>query len=273
MKIFRSIAVLLFLLCGTGMFVRAQQNYVEQKDISYYTASTDPYIQEKCKLDIYFPSDKKDFTTIVWYHGGGLTGGQKEIPEYLKNKGYGVIGVGYRFSPNVRVEDIIKDAAQSVKWILDNIEQYGGSKSKIVLSGHSAGGYLALMIGLNKQYLDVHHIDADRFMGIVPFSGQAITHFTARQEDGIDINQPTINAYAPLFWVRKDTAPITLITGDRELEMVGRYEENAYLMRMLNVVGNTNVKLLELDGYDHGMVYPALPLLIREVQRWEKELN
>ena len=58
-----------------------------------------------------------------------------------------------------------------------------------------------------------------------------------------------------------------MITGDRELEMLGRYEENAYLMRMMKVVGHKDTKLLELDGYDHGMAYPAFPLLIKEVQR------
>lgn len=274
MNIFRTtFVVLLSFLCLVSVeFATAQQNYFEQQDIPYYSENTDTYRQEKCKLDIHFPTDKKEFTTIVWYHGGGLTGGQKKIPEYLKNKGYGVIAVGYRFSPDVKVEEIIADAAQSVKWVFDHIERYGGMKDRIVLSGHSAGGYLALMIGLNKRYLDDHQIDANRLMGIVPLSGQAITHFTARKEQGIDVNQPVIDEYAPLFWVRKGTAPITLITGDRELEMVGRYEENAYLMRMLKIVGNKSVKLLELEGYGHGMVYPALPLLIKEVQRWEKGL-
>lgn len=269
MNILRSI-VTLFFVCCIGLFAVAQQGYDEQKEIPYYTESADAYIQEQCKLDVYFPTDKKDFTTIVWYHGGGLTGGKKEIPEYLKGKGFGVIGVGYRFAPQVKVEDIIQDAAQSVKWVVDNIEEYGGSKNKIVLSGHSAGGYLALMIGLNKQYLQAHGIDADQLMGMVPLSAQTITHFTARQEHGIDINQPTVDEYAPLFWVRKGTPAITLITGDRALELVGRYEENAYLARMLKVVGNDNVKLLELDGYDHGMVYPALPLLVKEVNGFGK---
>lgn len=268
MKIFRS-SIILFLVSSMGLFAVAQQAYDEQKDIAYYPTSGDSYSQEQCKLDVYFPTDKKEFTTIVWFHGGGLTGGKKEIPDYLKNKGYAVIGVGYRFSPHVKVEEIIQDAAQSVKWVMDNIEQYGGSKDKIVLSGHSAGAYLALMIGLNKRYLDSYGVDADQLMGHVPLSAQTITHFTARDEHGIDINQPIIDEYAPLFWVRKDTPPITLITGDRELEMVGRYEENAYLARMLKIVGNEKVKLLELDGYDHGMVYPALPLLIKEIQRWE----
>lgn len=40
----------------------------------------------------------------------------------------------------------------------------------------------------------------------------------------------------PLFHVRADAPPLNLITRDRELEMLGRYEENAYLWRMMNLV-------------------------------------
>ena len=53
-----------------------------------------------------------------------------------------------------------------------------------------------------------------------------------------------------------------LITGDRELELYGRYEENAYLARMMKLVGHKNTQLLELDGFDHGsMAAPAFFIL------------
>jgi hypothetical protein len=58
-----------------------------------------------------------------------------------------------------------------------------------------------------------------------------------------------------------------LITGDRELEMLGRYEENAYLMRMMKIAGHKETKLYELDGFGHNMTAPAFPLVIKEVQR------
>ena len=52
--------------------------------------------------------------------------------------------------------------------------------------------------------------------------------------------------------------PLLLITGDRERELLGRYEENAFMMRMMKVAGHANTHLLELDGYDHGgMAQPA----------------
>ncbi|MCF3108022.1 hypothetical protein LL912_04445 [Niabella sp. CC-SYL272] len=71
-----------------------------------------------------------------------------------------------------------------------------------------------------------------------------------------------------MFHVRKALPSILLITGDRELELYGRYEENAYLLRMLKLAGNTRVQLYELQGYDHGgMAQPAFPLLLRELKK------
>ncbi len=51
-----------------------KQDYTLKENISYRTADEekqDEYIAERCKLDIYYPADKKDFTTVVWFHGGG----------------------------------------------------------------------------------------------------------------------------------------------------------------------------------------------------------
>ncbi len=54
-------------------------------DIPYSKA--DAYASERCKLDVYYPSDKKDCPVVVWFHGGGLTGGSKFIPAELRESG------------------------------------------------------------------------------------------------------------------------------------------------------------------------------------------
>jgi len=248
--------------------------YETKSNIQYYNAAvnkSDSYINERCVLDIYYPKNTKNFATIVWFHGGGLTGGSKEIPEALKNKGFAIIGVNYRLSPKAKAAKAIDDAAAAVAWAFNNIASYGGDTSLIFVSGHSAGGYLASMIGLNKEYLKKEGIDANKIAGLIPFSGQCITHFEIRRENGIPETTPTIDTYAPLFFVRADAPPLLLITGDRELEMLGRYEENAYMARMMKLVGHKQTKLYELDGYGHGMTEPAFPLLINEINRIIKE--
>ena len=118
------------------------------------------------------------------------------------------------------------------------------------------------MVGMDKRWLAAHKIDADRIAGLIPLSGHTITHMTVREERGIPDTQPLIDEYAPLYHVRSNGPPTLLVTGDREMEMLGRYEENAYFMRMLKVNGHQDVTLYEIQGYGHGMVEPAVkPML------------
>ncbi|MGE5393625.1 MAG: alpha/beta hydrolase [Candidatus Saccharibacteria bacterium] len=269
---------ILFLILLTGFFltgIAQQVQYETIKDIHYYSESvnnSDSYINERCVLDLYYPKNTKDFATVIWFHGGGMTGGSKFIPDALKQKGIAVIAVNYRLDPKVKAPSYIEDAAAAISWAFKNINAYGGDTTLIIVSGHSAGGYLTLMTGLDKSYLAKYGINANRIAALVPFSGQAITHFIIRKEKGIPDTQPVVDKYAPLYHVRKDAPPLMLITGDREMEMLGRYEENAYLARMMKLTGHQQTTLYELDGFDHGgMAEPAFPLLLKEVERIKKE--
>ena len=266
----------ILLLTASLSLVAQNTDYTTDSNIQYYQDTvnkSDPYIAERCVLDIYYPKNTPSFATIVWFHGGGLSGGQKEIPEALKQKGVAVVGVNYRLYPKVKAPTYIEDAAAAVAWVFKNIASLGGDPNAIFVSGHSAGGYLASMVGLDKKYLNNHGIDANQIAGLIPFSGHTITHFTVRKERGIAGTQPIVDDLAPLFHVRSDAPPLLLITGDREKEMLGRYEENAYMMRMMKVVGHKNTSIMEMDGYGHGMTYPAFPLLLEEVKRILDEKN
>lgn len=260
----------LLLLLISPILWGQKTEYVQENNIPYYNEAvtqSDSYIKERCVLDIYYPKNSKGFATIIWFHGGGLSGGNKEILSGLKEKGFAIIGVNYRLSPKVKVKNCIEDAAAAVAWTFKNIAKYGGDSSLLFVSGHSAGGYLGMMIGLDKKWLQPYAIDANTIAGLIPLSGQAITHFEIRKERGIPDTQLIIDEFSPLYHVRADAPPLLLITGDRELELLGRYEENAYLMRMMKIKGHPSTTLYELEGFDHGMVEPALPLLIKEVKR------
>ena len=248
----------------------AKTRYINKEDISYRSES-DELIKSKCRLDIYYPTNVKKFPTVVWFHGGGLTGGKRSIPMRLRDQDIAIVAVSYRLSPSVNVADCIDDAAAAIAWTINNVESFGGDKKNVFVSGHSAGGYLTSMVGLDKSYLQKHGVNADDLAGLIPFSGHTITHFTERKSRGIDGKQPIIDNMAPLFHVRNDCAPILFITGDRNLEMLGRYEENAYMWRMMKVVGHPHCELMELDGYNHGqMADPAFPLLTRFIKKQVK---
>ncbi len=270
-KSFSLILILVF------AFSFAQTEYKTESNISYYPEKinkTDTYIRSQCQLNFYYPANVKNFPTVIWFHGGGLTGGTNELPRELLEQNIAVVSVEYRLAPKVKAPAYIEDAAAATAWVFDNIEKYGGNKNLIFQSGHSAGGYLAMMVTLDKKYLQKYNIDADQIAALIPFSGQAITHFQIRKEQGIPELQPTIDQYAPLFHVRKDAPPIVLITGDRELELFGRYEENAYLARMLNLVKHPSVKLLEEEGFDHvSMAKPGFFILLKEVQDLTKKIK
>ncbi|MBI9071337.1 MAG: alpha/beta hydrolase [Melioribacteraceae bacterium] len=271
MKTKQSVAFSILLTFFFLSFVTAQENaikieYKTIENIQYKTSADDNYINERCVLDLYYPSNKNDYATIVWFHGGGLTAGSKYIPHQLKEKGFAVVAVNYRLYPKIKCPVYIEDAASAVAWAFKNIKKYGGDKGKIFVSGHSAGGYLTSMVGLDAKWLEAENINSNNIAGLIPFSGHTITHFTVREERGIAGTQPVIDEFAPLYFVKKDAPPLVLITGDRNLEMLGRYEENAYMMRMMREAGHENTSIYELQGFDHGgMADPAFTILINHV--------
>jgi acetyl esterase/lipase len=257
-----------FLLTTLGMSRTWAQNTVYEtlSDRPYYPESVcrqDSCIAQRCVLDVYYPRNSANFATVIWFHGGGLTGGEKFIPEQLKERGFGVVAVNYRLYPKAKCPQFIEDAAAAIAWVFAHIGEYGGDADKIIVAGHSAGAYLTGMVGLDKQRLRIHGLDANRIAGLFLLSPQVITHKAIREEQGIPETQPVVDQYAILYHVRPDTPPVYLMTGDRELEMLGRYEENAYLWRMLKITGNKHAVLYEFDGYGHDMTEPAFPLMIR----------
>jgi len=163
---------LLFFVSIT-LFANAQNssNYEVIKNVPYYPQSirdTNSYIKEQCLLDIYKPIGKTNTPVIVWFHGGGLTFGTKDIPKELLDYGYLIVSVEYRLSPKVKAPSYIEDAAAGTAWVFNNIEKYSGNVKQIFLSGHSAGGYLDLMIGLENKWLAKHNINTSSLAGLIP---------------------------------------------------------------------------------------------------------
>ena len=262
--------IAIWLCCMLALSLTAQ-NYKWVRDVSY-SIKEDAYARERLKLDVYYPEGGKDNAVVVWFHGGGLEAGAKEVPTELRGKGLVVVGVNYRLLPKVTVDKTLDDAAEAVAWVMNHIGEYGGSTRKVFIAGHSAGGYLSMMLCLNKAWLNRYGVDADSIAAYIPFSGQAITHYNVRKMNGIDALKPTIDEYAPLYWVRKDCPPFILICGDRELELYGRYDENQYLARMMKLVGHQQTVLYELDGFDHGgMAHPAFGLLEKHIREMVKQ--
>lgn len=234
--------------------------------ISYHGADKkveDP--DKRCFLDMRLPKNAKDFPTLVWFHGGGLTGGKRELPAF-EGKGVALVSAGYRLAPPADCPDFLTDAAAAVAWTLKHISDYGGDPKKVFIGGHSAGGYLAAMVAMDPKWLAAHGLSNKQLAGVIPVSAQVTTHFHVKELRGIqgDPLVPVIDEFAALHFVSKDLPPVCLITGDRKLDWPCRVEENEFMAATLRRLGHPSVEFHENKDLDHSTVMRAAGKMMPE---------
>src|ERR1700676_4065146 len=154
------LTILSFIAVAAPISVRAQSadslrdlvhigdNYQFMSNIVYRTASN-----WDAKLDVYEPRGlKAPNPTIMFFHGGGWTNGTKEastfsLLPYLQ-MGWTVVNVEYRMTNVALAPAAVEDARCALRWIYRNAKQYNFDTTKIVTTGQSAGGHLALITGM-----------------------------------------------------------------------------------------------------------------------------
>ncbi len=221
------------------------------------------YEQARCKLDLYFPKGGKDLPCLVWFHGGGLTAGSKDGPKTaatcraLAAEGILVASVNYRLSPKARYPAYVEDAAASVAWLLAHGGEHGGNTRRFFVSGHSAGGYLAAMIGSDDRYLQKHGVLLSSLAGIIPLAGQMMTHYTVRQERGLPKERIIADEAAPIHHAGKTTPPWLILHAEHDMAL--RADENRYFAAALTAAGHPDVTLREIPGHDHTGLGDRIP--------------
>ena len=73
--------IVLFLFCLLFACAAYAADYRFERDILYRTDAPDAYAQQMCRLDVAYLPDAKDAPVVVWFHGGGLTGGKRAVPQ------------------------------------------------------------------------------------------------------------------------------------------------------------------------------------------------
>ena len=265
------ILVLLFLrvvtfaqLSDSGAWTAtAADQYEVIPNITYLTANN-----WDAKLDLYLPANPKEQNpTLIWIHGGGWTIHSKEmemlyILPYLE-LGWAVVNVEYRLARVSLAPASVEDCRCALRWVIANAQKYKFDPGKLVVSGISAGGHLALTTGTlpssagfdrqcsGKEDLKVAAIInwfgpsdvLDLIEGPNAFD-QAITWLG---------NQPNRNEIAkqvsPLTHIRKGLPPIITIHGDKD--DVIPYNHSVRLHRALEKFGVTN-QLITIKGRGHG---------------------
>ncbi|QQR91586.1 MAG: alpha/beta hydrolase [Myxococcales bacterium] len=105
------------------------------------------------KLDIYLPTDSSDMRlpALLWVHGGGWAGGSRlsesEFALRQLERGYVVVGVGYRLSWEAPYPAALVDVRNAVRFLKKNASDYHIDPNHIAIWGASAGGHLAALVG------------------------------------------------------------------------------------------------------------------------------
>ncbi|MEZ5347471.1 MAG: alpha/beta hydrolase [Pyrinomonadaceae bacterium] len=242
--------------------------YWMQQDVVYSVANN-----TQLKLDVWYPhAVNKPTPTLIYIHGGGWIFGTKEgsVLQFLPflEKGWRVVNVEYRMASNSLAPAAVEDTRCALRWVYRNAKQYNFDTSKIVLTGHSAGGHLSLITGMlpDGTPLD-NNCYADEKYGDVKMNVAAIINWYGITDVNDIIKGPNLKNYgvmwmgsqtdaaeiakrvSPLTYVRKDLPPILTIHGDKD--DVVPYSQATRLKQALDKAKTVN-ELHTINGGGHG---------------------
>jgi len=121
-------------------------------------------------LDIYKTPEAYNQKVMIYSHGGGYEGGDKDYVGYkdgLLSKGYILVSANYRLSPDVKFPSHAKDVAASISWVYENIFEYGGDPDQIYLVGGSAGAHLVTLVATDERYLKEKGLNLNVIKGVI----------------------------------------------------------------------------------------------------------
>ncbi len=116
--------------------------------------------------------------------------------------------------PEVRFPSFVEDCAAAVRWVSDNAPSHGGDPSRIVLVGHSAGAYNAIMLALDQRYLNDAGVAAGAVRGAVGLAGPYdFLLFDVPATQNAFGQAPDPQLTQPVHFARPDAPPLLLLWG------------------------------------------------------------
>ena len=218
------------------------------------------------KLDIYIPnqvvlSNFENKTTarkvVIFFYGGswdsGNRGDYKFVGEALASQGFIVVIPDYRVYPDVLFPAFMADPALAARWVKDNIQQYQANTQQIFLAGHSAGAHIAVMLGVNAEYLAKQSLKPNDFAGIIGLAGPY---------DFLPLNSERLKTIfgpdsqlgseqwksQPINFVDGKNPPMLLAVGTKDGTV---WPRNTYNMAEKIKNHNGIVKVVEFENYSH----------------------
>lgn len=127
-------------------------NVKEYRNLVYTTLKNTPFGDRDLHVDLFTPQNKGKYPALIMVHGGGWRAGDKslEVPiaQRLAARGYVTVCVEYQLSLEAKYPAAVFNIKSAIRWMRANADKYGIDPDKIAISGGSAGGQLALLVGL-----------------------------------------------------------------------------------------------------------------------------
>ena len=220
--------------------------------------------QGDLKVDLYVPYNKEPGPTMLYIHGGGWQTGSKEqyVLWYLPylQLGMRVVAVEYRLSGRAPAPAAVEDARCAFLWLAKNGAQYGVDPNRIVITGGSAGGHLALMTAFLDDSMDkacgipgpapkaravVDYYGATDLLPLVPEDKPHRSKWLSGPYDPVEMAR----RMSPLTWVRPGLPPVLMLHGDADKSVP--YSDSVRLGEALSKLGVPN-ELVTVPGGAHG---------------------
>lgn len=192
---------------------------------------------EELLLDLYLPSGAPLPALVVYLHGGGWVSGSREGPSAvasaieLAHEGFAVASVDYRLGPKYPAPAAIEDSKLAVRWLRANAGMLRVDGERILAMGYSAGGHLALMLGLTRPEDGLEgpgletvssHVEAvinlcgvTNIEGLLAERGNydwAEAWIPSARKDRMELARQC----SPVQYVRADAPPVILIHGEAD---------------------------------------------------------
>jgi len=234
------------------------QRFRAERDVVYRTVDG-----RKLAVDLYIPYKAEPGPTVFYIHGGGWANGSKEqyVLWYLPylELGMRVVAVQYRLSGVAPAPAGAEDCACALRWMFRNAAKYGIDTRRVVVTGGSAGGHLALLTAFGGSGVDCP--DAE---GPTPRAAAVINYYgptdLARLIDGVSgsvkrwlrASQPIeemARRLSPIAWVRAGLPPVLTLHG--EADAVVPVDQARRLHAALDSAHAPN-QLVTIPGGAHG---------------------
>jgi len=233
------------------------------------------------KLDVYrHRSMPAGCPVLLQIHGGGWVIGDKReqalpLMNHLAARGWVCVSANYRLSPHATFPDHLIDVKRAMKWVRENVANYGGDSNFLIVTGGSAGGHLAALVGLtaNDPEYQPGFEDVDTGVnGCVPVYG--VYDFTDRRglrsDDGLarileeQVMKGSLEeipeAYrkaSPIDRIRVDAPPFMVVHG--ELDTLVPVDEARHFTESLRSLSTAPVVYVEVAGAQHAFeLFPSL---------------